>query len=181
MSNVSLPRMAAGVACLLMLAASPAFAEDQAGSTTDAGHKHGPRRSPSPEARKALADACSDKSEGNDCSVEFDEHTLNGTCAKSEQAGTLFCRPEMHRPMGAALEACKDKNENDDCSFARREGDGNIDGHCEKAPPPAQRTHREGADDGHDNNGDHPTWGDHKQGGEQRERPLVCMPERDGD
>ena len=173
MSIVSLPRMAAGVACVLMLATIPAFAEDQDDSASADGHRHGPPGGGERgrEARKALADACANMSEGDACKVELDEHSLEGTCNKTEQGDHLFCRPAMHRPMRAAFAACHDKKEGDDCSFERRDGDGKIDGSCEQARFPRAEPRGDGGND-------HPDRG---EGGERRERPLICMPDRDGD
>jgi hypothetical protein len=53
----------------------------------------GPPPTPPPEAFTA----CEQKSEGAACTVQFDGHTINGTCSQWQDQ-KLFCRPE--RPPG---------------------------------------------------------------------------------
>lgn len=83
-----------------------------------------------------MIDACANKAEGDVCSFEGRDGTLEGTCLKGRRNNTLMCKPKAgfrgrhHRngPPQKMIDACADKAEGAECSFEGRNGI--VEGTC---------------------------------------------------
>src|SRR5262249_10855364 len=79
---------------------------------------------PPPEA----VEACKGSSAGDDCTVAFKDHTMNGTCRAGPSADApLACVPKGPPPgVSVSLDACQDRAAGDSCTiiFADRTIDG---------------------------------------------------------
>jgi hypothetical protein len=89
-----------------------------------------PRHKPPQEA----FDACKTHGEGDDCSVTFDGHTINGTCRKGPNGEPdLICEPARPpSPPPQAVEACKGSAEGASCIITLHGQ--TVNGTCRKGP-----------------------------------------------
>ena len=81
---------------------------------------------------KEAIDACTNRAEGDSCTVTFGERTMNGTCEKAP-SGALACRPNgPPPPPPEAFEACADSKAGDVCTVTFHEH--TLSGTCETFP-----------------------------------------------
>ena len=88
-----------------------------------------PTFGPPPE----MVDACKGSAAGDDCTVEFKGHTMNGICRAGPTADApLACVPKEPFGVSVKVDACNGRAAGDSCSLIF--GDRPIEGTCSTDP-----------------------------------------------